>query len=115
MDTSHAHAAIPMAPTLIVNAINTFTALLSRRSIPLSTCRLSCTDASGAGDFELALPDAVFLRRLLAAAVGRPAPLPCPPDVECGWMRTCGVCQVSGCYRPQDRETRHMGQAYQEA
>ena len=41
MDTSHAHAAIPTAPALIVNAINTFTALLSSRSTPLSTRRLS--------------------------------------------------------------------------
>ena len=39
----HTYRAIPIAPKLINSAIKTFTALLSNRSLPLSTRRLSCS------------------------------------------------------------------------
>ena len=39
----HTYCAIPIAPKLINSTIKTFTALLSNRSLPLSTQRLSCS------------------------------------------------------------------------
>lgn len=63
-----AQLAAPIAPTLIVKAIRRLTALLSKRSRPLSTRRLSCPDSVSPADVPVDVPVALVPFRVAVLA-----------------------------------------------